>query len=73
MFKFTDYHYDFKYKSGELNTNADALSRNPPDKRLNEELPKLKIMVLTRSKTGAIPKDRKDLGEEPLPKKKRPS
>ena len=64
MFKFTDYQYDFKYKAGKLNTNADALSRNSPEEKVNEELPKLRIMVLTRSKTGAIPKERKNLGEE---------
>ena len=30
MYRFADYHYDFKYRSGSLNVNADALSGNPP-------------------------------------------
>ena len=30
IFKFTDYTYDFKYRAGSLNTNANAMSRNPP-------------------------------------------
>ena len=67
MFKFTDYQYVFKYKAGKLNTNADALSRNPPEEKVNEELPKM--MMLTMSKTGAIKKKSKDLGEEQPPRR----
>ena len=37
--KLRDYEYTFKYKPGKLNTNADALSRNPVTKEsLNEDL-----------------------------------
>ena len=35
--KLRDYEYTFKYKPGKLNTNADALSRNPKES-LEEEL-----------------------------------
>ena len=35
--KLTDYEYEFKYKPGKLNTNADALSRNPIVEILDEE------------------------------------
>ena len=36
MFKFTGYEYTFKFKSGKLNCNADALSRNPIDEPSEE-------------------------------------
>ena len=35
--KLRDYEYTFKYKPGKLNTNADALSRNPVTKESLEE------------------------------------
>ncbi|CAB0031905.1 unnamed protein product [Trichogramma brassicae] len=45
MFKFSDYDYDFKYKPGKENVVADGLSRNPPERDLNQNLPKLKVMM----------------------------
>ena len=48
-----DYEYEFKYKSGKLNTNADALSRSPivkhSDKEGEEEnQPARLLLMLTR-------------------------
>ena len=65
MFKFTDYIYDFKYKAGKLNTNADALSRNPTEQDINENLPNLRVMMIQRGKPRAPAPQAKDLGEEP--------
>ena len=49
MFRFTDYHYDFKYRPGKLNTNADAISRNRPKEKIpNEKLPLLRVMMLQK-------------------------
>ena len=57
MFKFMGYEYTFKYKSGKLNCNADALSRNPVDEPseedINKNLPCLKIMMMKNSNKNA--------------------
>ena len=51
--KLRDYEYEFKYKPGKLNTNADALSRNPivenSDKEGEEEKQPARLLpMLTR-------------------------
>ena len=51
--KLRDYEYEFKYKPGKLNTNVDALSRNPivenSDKEGEEETqPARLVPMLTR-------------------------
>ena len=51
--KLRDYEYEFKYKPGKLNTNADALSRNPIVGNFDEEgeeekQPARLLLILTR-------------------------
>ena len=49
----------FKYKPGKLNSNADALSRNPVDcpeeEEINQQLPQVKIMVIETKNTKKMP------------------
>ena len=60
MSKFTGYEYTFKYKSGKLNCNADALSRNPgeepTEEDINRTLPGIKILVLQERKLAPTAK-----------------
>ena len=48
MLRFIDYEYDFEYRKGKLNVNADALSRYPSEKEINDKLPTLRICVIPR-------------------------
>ena len=50
MLRFTDYEYDFKYKKGKLNANADTLSRYPSEKEINDKLPTWRVRVLPKSR-----------------------
>ena len=56
MLRFIDYEYDFEYKKGKLNVNADALSRYPSEKEINDKLPTLRICVLPRPTEKINPK-----------------
>ena len=60
MFKFTGYEYNFKYKPGKFNCNADALSRNPveepTEEDINRALPGIKILVLQERKLAPTAK-----------------
>ena len=70
MDRFADYEYDFKYRPGSQNKNADALSRNPPEE--NSVSP-LRIAMIRGSKTGNRQRA-ETLGEEPARAKRgRPS
>ena len=64
MFKFTGYEYTFRYKPGKLNCNADALSQNPADhpteEAINDQLPRLKIMVLQAKIDPKASKEKKE-------------
>ena len=58
ILRFLDYEYDLKYKKGKLNVNADALERYPHEKEINENLPKLRVLVLEKSPRTLRVKDR---------------
>lgn len=75
MFKFTVYQYKFKYKPGRLNSNADALSRNPvgyqqclaekeekerKEQELNANKPNIQVMVMRRK----IPEPEKPVSDK---------
>ncbi|XP_043473885.1 uncharacterized protein LOC122506001 [Leptopilina heterotoma] len=58
--KLRDYEYEFQHKSGKLNTNADALSRNVIEDEINENsqinVDQKQVKILINKRVDKIPK-----------------
>ena len=54
VLRFIDYEYDFKYKKGKLNANANTLSRYPSEKEINDKLPTLRVLSCQNQRQGTL-------------------